>query len=144
MWTLLLKNKLKYPASMSNNGILNVAEYRYFVAPIVVTPGRPTERSPNGAVIISASKKKTRQPYSKNYLQFTTMPIKSYWTSSFPSVVDWWICPQPPSYLLTNTSVLYKVNSHGCFYAKEVTDCRHLRELLRMGFTKRTAMLYLE
>ena len=32
MWTLLLKNQFEaYPASMSNNGILNVAEYRYFV-----------------------------------------------------------------------------------------------------------------
>lgn len=61
MWTLLLKNKLKYPASMSNNGILNVAEYRYFVAPIVVASGRPIERSPNADVIISASKKKKNQ-----------------------------------------------------------------------------------
>lgn len=58
MDTTLEKQIEVYPASMSNNGIFNVAGYRYFVAPIVVTPGRPTERSPHGAVIISASNKK--------------------------------------------------------------------------------------
>ena len=85
-------------------------------------PTMPKNFLGTGAVIISASKKKNQAALEQKLPAITTMPINWYWTSSFLSVVDWKICPQPPSYLLTNTTVLYKENSH----AKEVTDCWHL------------------